>query len=132
MTSTTTNPTTETIQHYAEFWNSPPGDSQRALASRVFRPDVTYRAPIGEREGIDGLIALAAELTEHLGAVTMAPRAEPDLHHHYGRLRWDLLRDGETFAAGTDILTFDGDGRITCVTAFVDRPPAGFDPHAHG
>jgi hypothetical protein len=48
------------------------------------------------------------------------------------RLRWEILVGPEesSFAAGTDVVQFDEDGRISSVSAFVDRAPVGFDPHA--
>ncbi|MFH8381496.1 hypothetical protein ACH4E7_11205 [Kitasatospora sp. NPDC018058] len=39
--------------------------------------------------------------------------------------------EGTSFAAGTDVVQLDEDGRITAVTVFVDRAPEGFDAAAH-
>ena len=124
-------PNTDTIERYIQFWNSGPSDSQRELGRGVFNHLVNYRAPIGERSGIDALIALAADFSEHLGSLTMTARSEPDIHHDCARLQWALLRNGEPFADGTDILMFDRDGQVACVTTFLDHAPEGFDPHAH-
>lgn len=130
MTDTTTPPVTVTIDNYLRFWSTAPGDEQRALGLRVFDPRVRYRAPLGARDGLDSLLVLAGEFADQLGQLTMTARAEPDLHHEYARVPWVLTRGGEHFAEGTDILSFDADGRVTAVTTFVDQPPAGFDPHA--
>jgi hypothetical protein len=128
--TTTTPPISETVENYLRFWSAGPGDEQRALGNQVFDPDVRYRAPLGERDGLDSLLSLAREFADQLGALTMTARAEPDIHHEYARLPWVLTRGGAHFAEGTDILSFDAVGRVTAVTTFVDQPPAGFDPHA--
>jgi SnoaL-like protein len=132
MTDTNTIPTaTETIERYLQFWNSEPGEDQRALGRSVFNHLVSYRAPIGVRTGIDALVELTAEFAEHLPGLAVKARRDPDVHHDRARLQWELTRNGESFAEGTDILTFDADGRVASVTAFLDRAPEGFDPHAH-
>lgn len=48
------------------------------------------------------------------------------------RLRWEILRVGQSLAEGTDVIVVDDQGRVESVTAFLDRAPEGFDPHAHG
>jgi hypothetical protein len=128
-TITTTNPH-DTIQRYLQFWNTEPGVEQRELGRRVFNRLVTYRAPIGSRTGIDELATLATGFAEQLGGLTMQARAEPEVHDDCARLRWELLRQGASFAEGTDVLTFDITGRVASVATFLDRAPEGFDPHA--
>lgn len=128
----TTNPQAAAIERYLAFWNHAPGDDRRRLGRQTFAPDVRYRAPLADRSGLDDLVELAGEFSLELGAITMTSRGEPDLHNDCARLRWELHRDGESFAEGTDVLTFDPDGLVATVTTFIDRPPVGFDPHAHG
>jgi hypothetical protein len=122
--------TIETIERYVQFWNTD-ASSQRDVARHVFNPLVRYRAPIGERHGIDELVSLAADFNEHLGALTLTARHEPEIRDDAARLRWQLLRDGDVFAEGTDILTFDRNGNVAAVDTYLDRAPDGFDPHAH-
>ena len=131
MTNSDTTLTAEAIDRYVQFWNCGPGDEQRQVGRRVFNELVSYRAPIGAHAGIDALVALSADFAEHLGSLTMRARTEPDIHHDCARLRWALLRNGEPFADGTDILTFDADGRVASVAIFLDRAPEGFDLHGH-
>jgi hypothetical protein len=130
MTDTNINPIApETIERYLQFWNTAPGDEQRQLGHCVFNDFVSYRAPIGEHNGVEALVTLAAEFTEHLGSLTMQARTDPDLHHRDARLQWRLLRNGLPFAEGTDILTFDIDGHVASVATFLDKAPEGFNPH---
>lgn len=128
MTSATTH---DAVARYVEFWNTEPGDGQRELATHVFGPTVRYRAPLGERDGIDGLLALAREFDEQLGELTMTARRAPDVHHGRARIAWRLDRHGAFFAEGTDVLTFDDGGAVVEVVTFIDTPPAGADLHAH-
>lgn len=66
-----------------------------------------------------------------MGTVTFRQRQDPELQHGRARLMWEIDAAGKSFAAGTDVLVFDPDGRISSVSAFLDRAPEGFDPHAH-
>jgi hypothetical protein len=132
MTETTTSsPTAEAVQRYLGFWNTEAGDEQQRLAPSVFRDDVGYHSPIGEWVGIEGVLALGRQFAEHLGTLTFRARTEPDVQHDRARLRWEILRGGESFAEGTDMLVIDERGRVASVTTFLDRPPVGFAPHDH-
>jgi hypothetical protein len=132
MTETTTSsPTAEAVQRYLRFWNTSAGEEQEQLAPSVFRDDVDYHAPIGVWVGVDGFLSTGRQFAEHLGDLSFRARTEPDVHHDRARLRWEILRGGESFAEGTDVLVIDEDGRIASVTSFLDRAPEGFDPHAH-
>jgi hypothetical protein len=66
-----------------------------------------------------------------MGAASFRSRQEPEFHHDRARLKWEIMVGDTSFAEGTDVLAFDADGRIDSVTAFLDRAPEGFDPHAH-
>lgn len=129
--TTTPDPTSIAIARYLRFWNSDPGPEQQALAEQTFRSDVRYHAPLGERAGVEQLLELSREFTEHLGDVAFRARSEPEVVRGRARLRWEILRGDDSFAEGTDVLVVDAQGRVASVTTFLDRAPAGFDPHAH-
>jgi hypothetical protein len=131
MTGTTSPTRTATaVGRYVTFWNTQ-GEEQRALAKSVFSVDVTYHAPVGVQVGADQLIALSDQFAKHLGQLTFRPTTEPEVMRDRARLRWEILREGESFATGTDVIVVDEQGRVASVTAFLDHAPEGFDPHLH-
>ncbi|MFC7219210.1 hypothetical protein ACFQLX_13685 [Streptomyces polyrhachis] len=87
---------------------------------------------LGVLTGAPALADFCDQFLDHMGPAVLRLREEPRLHHDRARLRWEiLLGDGTSFAAGTDVVHLDGDGRISAITAFLDRTPEGFYPGAH-
>lgn len=138
MTETTVPPRhATTIESYVRFWNAEFAGDQDRLARAAFAEDVVYQAPLAVLQTPDSLIGFRNEFAEQLGAVEFRLRAEPDVVGDRARLRWEI-RVGSgfstSFAEGTDVLTFDEQGRVAAVTTFIDRAPAGFEPgggHEH-
>lgn len=135
MADTTTAPTSRheaTVERYVRFWNAgDPGEQQR-LAADTFLDDVEYHAPVGLLRGPGALIEFRDQFAQHMDPVVFRRLRAPEIHHDRARLAWEIeVHGGRPFAAGTDVLEFATDGRIASVSAFVDRAPEGFDPHAH-
>lgn len=122
---------TETVEKYVKFWNTEPGDEQRQLGDQLFAADVTYVTPVGVRVGVDALVEFTRQFIEGVGAYRFRARTEPDVHHDRVRVAWEISVGDTSFAEGTDVLVTDSTGRVTGVTAFIDRAPEGFDEH-HG
>jgi hypothetical protein len=122
----------DAIERYVDFWNAEFAGDQQRLASLTFADRVEYHAPIGVLHGADAMIDFRNEFALHQEGVRFRLTAAPEVLDDRARLRWEILvgPDGVSFAAGTDVVQFDGDGRIGSVSAFVDRAPVGFDPHA--
>lgn len=131
MTETTAAPDLAIVERYVEFWNAETAEEQRVLAARVFTEDVEYHAPVGIMRGVDALIDFRRQFVEHMGSAAVLARQQPERHHDRARLRWELEVGGKSFATGTDILEFEENDRISSISAFLDRAPEGFDPHAH-
>jgi hypothetical protein len=122
-----------TIESYVRFWNAEFAGDQRRLASATFADDVEQHAPIGILHAAESLIGFRNEFAAQMGTVEYRLREEPDVVRDRARLRWELRVGTDpvtSFAEGTDVLFFGDDGRISSVTTFLDRAPAGFDPHA--
>ncbi|WP_406858905.1 nuclear transport factor 2 family protein [Streptomyces sp. HUAS MG47] len=127
---------TEGLDAYVRFWNADDEAEQHRLAAVAFADGVEYRAEIGILNGAEALMDFRNQFTGHMGPAALRLRQEPQVHHRRARLRWEILvgaADGErtSFAEGTDVIQLGEDGRITSVTAFLDRAPEGFDPAAH-
>jgi SnoaL-like domain len=130
-TTATDAPGRAAVERYVAFWNARTEGEQRRAASAAFAEGVGYHVPLGVMRGTDELIGFRSEFADRLPEFRFQPRTEPDTHHDRARLQWELVVEGKSFAAGTDVLELDEAGRIVAVTGFVDRAPAGFDPDAH-
>lgn len=118
---------------YLEFWNAGSPAEQERLGALTFTDDVVHTPPRGEvLNGPASLATFRNQLFEHVGKVEFRALGEPDGHHDWLRVRWEVIRDGERFAAGTDVLVLAADGRIRTVAGFVDQPPAVVDDQARG
>jgi hypothetical protein len=121
-----------TVERYVRFWNTGKPDEQQELAAETFIEDVRYHAEIGVFTGRQALIDFHDQFTSHMTDAVLKRREAPQLHHDRARHTWEIeVGDGKSFATGTDVLVFAADGRISEITAFLDRAPEGFDPHAH-
>lgn len=120
------------VERYVRFWNTGKPAEQQELAAETFTDEVRYHAVIGVFSGRQALIDFHDQFTGHMTDAVFRRRGEAQLHHDRGRLMWEIeVGAGKSFATGTDLLVFDTDGRISEVTAFLDRAPEGFDPRAH-
>ncbi|WP_327038027.1 isomerase [Micromonospora maris] len=122
----------DTVERYVRFWNTGQSEEQRRLAADTFTEEVSYHALVDVLTGVQALIDFRGQFIQRVGAAVFRRRAAPQIHHDRARLMWEIeLDSGQSFAAGTDVLVFDADGRISSVSTFLDRAPEGFDPHAH-
>ncbi|CAM3532350.1 isomerase [Occultella aeris] len=98
----------------------------------MFSDDVDYHAAVGVLTGAQALGGFRDEFIAHMGEANLVHLGGPDRLTDRARLRWEIvLADGTSFATGTDVLVLAEDGRISSVTAFLDRAPEGFADH-HG
>ena len=119
------------VNRYVEFWNAATADEQRRLSAETFAAGVSYHAPLGLMRGAEEMVGFRNQFAQHVPGYRFQPRSKPDAHHDRARLQWELVVGGDSFAAGTDVLELDDEGRIVSVASFLDQAPEGFDPHAH-
>jgi hypothetical protein len=131
MIETTAPAIADAVSRYLEFWNSTP-DEQRRTGDRTFAVDANYIAPIGVLSGVDALADFTEQFVSNMGSYRFQTRTEPDIHHGYARLAWEIRTGDTSFAEGTDVLTIDDAGLVTSVATFVDRAPEVAAHHEHG
>lgn len=130
MTEAVADNRTQVLDQYVDFWNADSTAEQRRIAAMVFDEPVEYHAPIGLLSGAEQLINFRNQFTDHMGHASLVVRRAPETHHDRARLLWEIqLAGGESFATGTDVISFAADGRISSISSFLDRAPEGFDPH---
>ena len=116
------------VQRYVDFWNASTADDQQRLATATFASTVAYHAPVGVLHGVDELIGFRNQFADHSPDYVFHTRTPPQSHHGRARLQWELTVGDSSFAAGTDVLELDDEGRIVAIAGFLDRAPDGF-PH---
>lgn len=133
MTDTLTHadPALAAVDRLIAFWNAGTPEEQQRLAEQTFVDGVSWRVPVGHLRGVAALVDFRDRFAEHAPDYVFRARREPEAHHDRARLQWELVRADGRFAAGTDVLELDGDGRIRAMTGFLDEAPEGFDPHDH-
>ena len=111
---------------YIEAWNEANPERRRALVRALWTEDATYRDPVMQGDGHDGIEALIGGVQAKFPSFRFALSGRPDGFGDRLRFSWDLGPEGaEPVVQGTDFGVLAGDGRLTAVTGFIDRLPPG-------
>lgn len=112
------------IDTYLLAYGEPEETQRRTLIASCFTPDATLADPPLEGAGHDGLNELFATVQQHFPAHTFARTSDVDEHHGTARYEWELRStEGVVAVAGTDFVTFAGDGKIRSVVGFFGPIP---------
>ncbi|MGH2548198.1 MAG: nuclear transport factor 2 family protein, partial [Thermomicrobiales bacterium] len=88
--------------------------------------NISFCDPMLQSTGREPIDALIGGLQGQMPGARLQRIGEVETHHNVARFTWEAGFEGqEPVVAGTDIATFDEDGRIVAITAFFDRVPAG-------
>lgn len=119
--STGTTGNLATIEAYLQAYSEPDGDRRRELIERAFAPDATLADPPFDAAGHDALHATFGAVLDQYPRHTFRRTSDVDEHHDVARYRWQMVGpDGAVAFAGTDVVRFDGAGRIASVVGFFD------------
>ncbi|HZG04865.1 MAG TPA: nuclear transport factor 2 family protein [Streptomyces sp.] len=113
------------VERYFAAWNAQDAEALRKAVAEAWTEDGTYTDPMADVRGHDQLAATIAAVHEQFPGFEFRMTGEVDGHHHTARFTWDLVStaDGSSPAAGFDVITLAGDGRIASVLGFLDRVP---------
>jgi len=113
------------VERYFAAWNAQDAEALRKAVAEAWTEDGTYTDPMADVRGHDQLAAIIAAVHEQFPGFEFRMTGEVDGHHHTARFTWDLVStaDGSSPAAGFDVITLAGDGRIASVLGFLDRVP---------
>ncbi|HYZ63860.1 MAG TPA: nuclear transport factor 2 family protein [Acetobacteraceae bacterium] len=121
---TTTSPQ-EVATRYIAAWNETDPKRRRAAVAALWTEDATYRDPLMQGQGHEGIEALIGGVQAQFPKFRFALSGRPDGHGDHLRFSWDLgPEDGEVVVQGTDFAVLAGDGRLRAVVGFIDRLPA--------
>jgi hypothetical protein len=120
-TNTGTSTGVETIDTYLQAYGEPDGDRRRELIERAFASDATLADPPFDAAGHEALHATFGAVLDQYPRHTFRRTSEVDEHHDAARYRWQMVGpDGAIAFAGTDVVRFDGTGKIASVLGFFD------------
>ncbi|SFN63613.1 SnoaL-like domain-containing protein [Mesorhizobium sp. NFR06] len=111
-------------RNYIAAWNEADATRRKAMLDMAFTKDVSYRDPVMQGEGHDGIAALIDGVQQRFAGFRFSLKGEPDGFADRIRFSWNLGSEGtESVIEGTDIGVIQ-DGRLKSITGFLDKVPA--------
>jgi hypothetical protein len=109
---------------YINAWNESDAGRRAALIEATFTQDVSYRDPVMQGDGHEGVAALIEGVQQRFAGFRFTLRGTPDGFADRIRFSWNLGPEGtESVIEGTDIGVIEN-GRLKSVTGFLDKVPA--------
>jgi hypothetical protein len=110
-------------KNYIAAWNETDAARREALLEAAFAADISYRDPIMQGDGRDGVSALIGGVQQQFPGFRFALKGTPDGYADKIRFSWELGPEGaEAPIEGTDIGVIE-EGRLKTVTGFLDKVP---------
>ncbi|CDY76157.1 FIG00465998: hypothetical protein [Caballeronia glathei] len=112
------------IDRYFDAWNETDAQRRAALIRESYSPGVSYRDPLLQGDGHEGIDAMIRAVHERFPNHTFRRTTDVDGFADNLRFSWELRTpDGQTIVRGTDFGTVDGSERLASVTGFLDQAP---------
>ncbi|TPK89765.1 nuclear transport factor 2 family protein [Mesorhizobium sp. B2-4-12] len=109
---------------YITAWNESDAGRRAELLKATFTEDVSYRDPIMQGDGHDGVAALIDGVQHRFAGFRFSLKGMPDGYADKIRFSWNLGPEGtDSVVEGTDIGVIEN-GRLRSVTGFLDKVPA--------
>lgn len=113
------SPLARTVAAYVAAWNTTDADRREALLEAAFAADGTYADPSVRLPGRAALEAHCTRLTAQRPGVRIDLTSGIDEHPGGACFTWAVFDPaGRVLREGLDVVTLDGDGRITQVLGF--------------
>ncbi|TPN89936.1 nuclear transport factor 2 family protein [Mesorhizobium sp. CU2] len=111
-------------RNYITAWNESDATRRKALLEAAFTSDVSYRDPVMQGDGHDGIAALIDGVQQRFAGFRFSLKGQPDGFGDRIRFSWNLGPEGvESVIEGTDIGVIEN-GRLKSITGFLDKVPA--------
>jgi hypothetical protein len=109
---------------YIAAWNQTDAVGRKRLIAGNFTDAVSYRDPVMQGDGHDGLDQLIAGVHQRFPGFRFTLKGEPQGFGDILRFSWTLGPDGvEAPIEGTDYVVVEN-GKMARVTGFLDKVPA--------
>lgn len=111
---------------YLAAWNETDAARRRALIVGAWTESASYVDPLMRGDGHAGIDAMIAAVQARFPGFHFTRVTPVDAHGGNLRFTWELAPAGAAaVVAGTDFATVAADGRLQCMTGFIDRAPQG-------
>jgi hypothetical protein len=111
-------------QGYIAAWNEGDAVRRAELLKATFAEDVSYRDPVMQGEGHEGVSALIEGVQQRFAGFRFTLKGTPDGFADKIRFAWMLGPEGTpSVIEGTDVGVVEN-GRLKSVTGFLDKVPA--------
>jgi hypothetical protein len=116
----------QAVGRYFEAWNAREPQALARAVAAAWAVDGTYTDPLADVRGHEQIGAAVSAAHAAFPGFVFRLSGAVDGHHDTARFSWELVSeaDGGAPVAGSDVITLDGEGRITSVLGFLDRVPA--------
>jgi hypothetical protein len=109
---------------YITAWNESDASRRAELLKATFTEDVSYRDPLMQGDGHDGVAALIDGVQQRFAGFRFSLKGTPDGFADKIRFSWNLGPEGvPSVIEGTDIGVIEN-GRLKSITGFLDKVPA--------
>ncbi|MEU3511138.1 nuclear transport factor 2 family protein [Streptomyces longwoodensis] len=114
------------VARYFEAWNAREPETLAKAVAAAWATDGTYTDPLADVRGHEQIRAAVSAAHAAFPGFVFRLSGAVDGHHDTARFSWELVSeaDGSAPVAGFDVITLDGEDRITSVLGFLDRVPA--------
>lgn len=110
---------------YIDAWNETDAAARERIVAEVWAEGARYIDPMVEAGGREQIAATIGAVQAQFPGFVFRLSGPVDGHHDQARFGWELGPAGEPAPiAGFDVVTTDGEGRMTNVLGFLDRVPA--------
>jgi hypothetical protein len=108
-----------TVDTYLATWNETDPAKRAALIADSLAPDLWYRDPLLEADGLEAYDAMIAAVQGQFPGLVMRRTSPVDSHRDLVRFNWALGADGADPAfAGLDVAKYDADGKLHRIIGF--------------
>ncbi|MET7650139.1 MULTISPECIES: nuclear transport factor 2 family protein [unclassified Streptomyces] len=121
------------VARYFEAWNAREPEALAKAITAAWAVDGSYTDPLADVRGHERIATVITAAHAQFPGFAFRLTGAVDGHHDTARFSWELVSEagdasgGEPApVAGSDVVTLDGQDRITSVLGFLDRVPAGF------
>ncbi|WP_028568664.1 nuclear transport factor 2 family protein [Salinispora tropica] len=114
------------IERYIDMWNETDATRRSEKVRTICAENATYTDPMTDVSGHEAINTLISAARERFAGMTFTLAGPVDAHHGVARFTWHLAPAGaaEPVVVGFDVVTADGDGRLSAVYGFLDKVPA--------
>jgi hypothetical protein len=112
---------TSVVDTYIAAWNERDPARRLELVGKTWTEDGTYVDPLMAGDGVPGIADMIGAAQSQFPGHRFELSFGPDAHNDVVRFSWDLRGDNGPVASGTDFATVAGDGRLHCVTGFLEQ-----------